>query len=294
MRQLAAAAEHEPHLARASRARDVDRDELAARDLRQRTAARQQRDAELISTARLMPSRLGSAIWMLIGTCCCSKSRSTRSRAGDGSLCAITGLAADFLHRHLPARGERMRGRHRAARARRGRARLDAAPPRPAGTSARRSRGCPCAPRRPSAAPARAARRPAICGMRRAEALDQRQQRVHGRLVGADEHAAAPQIAQLAHRRLGLLGEPHAAAARSPAAARPASVSVPFLRRAVEQPLAELVLEPPDGLADRRLGAVQLLGRRARSCARPRRRETCSGPAAAWRVHHKHKSIIIT
>ena len=27
--------------------------------------------------------------------------------------------------------------------------------------------------------------------------------------VGADEHAAAPQVAQLAHRRLGLLGQPH-------------------------------------------------------------------------------------
>jgi hypothetical protein len=43
-----------------------------------------------ISTARLIASRLGSAIWMLIGACFCSNARSTRSRAGDGSLCAIT------------------------------------------------------------------------------------------------------------------------------------------------------------------------------------------------------------
>ena len=30
-----------------------------------------------------------------------------------------------------------------------------------------------------------------------------------GRFVRADEHAAAAQIAKLAHRRLGLFGEPH-------------------------------------------------------------------------------------
>ena len=88
---------------------------------------------------------------------------------------------------------------------------------------------------------------------------------MHGRFVGADEHAAAPQVAQLAHRRLGLLGEPHeplpvvlqhAAGVGQRAA----------LRRPVEQLLAEIVFEPPHGLADGRLGAVHL-GRGARKAA---------------------------
>ena len=35
----------------------------------------------------------------------------------------------------------------------------------------------------------------------------------------------------------------------------------PRSRRPIEQPLAELVLEPANGLADRRLGPVQLTGR---------------------------------
>ena len=65
-----------------------------------------------ISTARLMPSRLGSAIWMLSGLVRCSNRRSTRSRAGDGSLCAMTRLARELLHRHLLAPGERMRRGH--------------------------------------------------------------------------------------------------------------------------------------------------------------------------------------
>ena len=42
------------------------------------------------STARLIPSRLGSEIWMLIAVCFRSYARSTRSRAGEGSLCATT------------------------------------------------------------------------------------------------------------------------------------------------------------------------------------------------------------
>ena len=46
------------------------------------------------STARLMPSRLGSAITMRSGTWCSSNSRMTRSRAGDGSLCATTASSA--------------------------------------------------------------------------------------------------------------------------------------------------------------------------------------------------------
>ena len=91
------------------------------------------------------------------------------------------------------------------------------------------------------------------------EARHQRQQRVHGRLVGADQHAAAAQVAQLAHRRFGLLGEPH-----EPLpvvlqhAARVGQRAA--LRRAVEQLLAEVGFETPDGLADGRLRAMHLGG----------------------------------
>ncbi len=99
----------------------------------------------------------------------------------------------------------------------------------------------------------------AMSGIALAEARDQRQQGVHGGLVGADEHAAAPQIAQLAHRRLGFLRQ----------ADEPLPVVLQHLprlgqraglRRAVEQLLAELQLEPPDRLADGGLGAVHFCG----------------------------------
>ena len=43
----------------------------------------------------------------------------------------------------------------------------------------------------------------------RAEAPDERQQRVDRGLVGADEDPPAPQVAQLADGLLGLLGQPH-------------------------------------------------------------------------------------
>ena len=42
-----------------------------------------------------------------------------------------------------------------------------------------------------------------------AEPRHQRQQRVDRRFVGADEHPAPTQVAQLPHRRLGLLGQSH-------------------------------------------------------------------------------------
>ena len=96
-------------------------------------------------------------------------------------------------------------------------------------------------------------------GIALAEARDERQQRVDRRLVGADEHAAAPHIAQLAHGRLGLLREPH----------QPLPVVLqhaagfgqrPGLRRAIEQLLAELDFEPADRLAHRRLRAVHFRG----------------------------------
>ena len=41
------------------------------------------------------------------------------------------------------------------------------------------------------------------------EFSDERQQRVDRRFIRPDEHAAAPQITQLAHGRLGLFGQTH-------------------------------------------------------------------------------------
>ena len=91
---------------------------------------------------------------------------------------------------------------------------------------------------------------------------DQRQQRVHRALVGANQHPATAQVAQLANSRLRLFTEAHQPLriiAQDATGLRERAL----LGRAVEQPLAEFVLEPPDGLTDRRLRPVQL-GRRAR------------------------------
>ena len=82
-------------------------------------------------------------------------------------------------------------------------------------------------------------------GVPLAEARDERQQRVDGGFVGADQHAPAPQIAQLAHGRLVLEHPPRFG-------------QRPRFRGAIEQLLAQLDLEPADGLADRRLRAVHL------------------------------------
>ena len=98
-----------------------------------------------------------------------------------------------------------------------------------------------------------------------AEPANQRQQRVDGRFVGADQHASPPQVAQLAHGRFGLLGQAH----------EPLPVVLEHLagigqgaglRGAIEQLLAEVDFQAADGLADRGLGAVDL-GRGPRETA---------------------------
>ena len=101
--------------------------------------------------------------------------------------------------------------------------------------------------------------------MRVAEAVDERQQRVHRAFVRADEHAAAAQVAQLADGLLGFFREAHQPL-RVVAQHAAGLGQRALLRRSVEQPLAELVLEPPDGLADGRLGPMQL-GRGPRKAA---------------------------
>ena len=92
-----------------------------------------------------------------------------------------------------------------------------------------------------------------------AEAGDHRQQRVHRRFVGADDDAAAPHFLELADGELGVGGErqqPAGIVLQQAAGFGQRAVA----RRPVEQTVAELFLEPLDGLADRRLGPVELLG----------------------------------
>ena len=80
-----------------------------------------------------------------------------------------------------------------------------------------------------------------------------------GGFVGADQDAAALQVAQFADRAVGLLGEPHQAlrvVEQDPTGLGQLAV----LGGPVEQALAQVVLEAPDGLADGRLRAVQAGG----------------------------------
>ena len=86
---------------------------------------------------------------------------------------------------------------------------------------------------------------------------DERQHDVHRGFVGADEDAAAAQVAQVLDGALRLLRQ-----AEQPlgvvAQQAPGVGQGGVLGGAVEQPLADALLEPADGLADRRLGPVQL------------------------------------
>jgi len=97
------------------------------------------------------------------------------------------------------------------------------------------------------------------------EALDQRQQDVDRRLVRADQDPAALQVAQVAHRAFRLLRQAHqplGVIQQHPARLRQLAV----LGRAVEQPLAEVLLQPADRLAHGGLRSVQP-GRGAREAA---------------------------
>ncbi len=91
------------------------------------------------------------------------------------------------------------------------------------------------------------------------EARDDRQHDVHRRFVGADQDAAAPQVAQVLDRAFGFLGQ--AEQTLGVVAQQPAGVGQGgVLGGAVEQPLADVLLETADGLADRRLRPVQFHG----------------------------------
>ena len=159
------------------------------------------------STARLMPSRLGSEIDHASGHVLLLEQPQHALAGGRRIVVRDDRLARQLLHRHLPAGGKRVPGGTSSTSSS-----LPTGPraaPTPTGwnVSAPKSR-LPCCT---STAIWRAGTRRtsmAMSGYRRRNRGDERQQRVHGRLVGADEHAPAPQIAQLAHRRLGFLGQP--------------------------------------------------------------------------------------
>jgi hypothetical protein len=92
-----------------------------------------------------------------------------------------------------------------------------------------------------------------------------RKRAISGGFVGPDEHPAATQVAQLADGGFRFLRKAHEAL--PVVLQHPAGVGERrALRRAVEQLLAELALEPAHRLAHRRLGAVHL-ARRPREAA---------------------------
>ena len=91
------------------------------------------------------------------------------------------------------------------------------------------------------------------------EPVEKRQERVHRRLVGADDDAPAADLLQLAHGHFGVRRQ----------AQQPAGILLKqpprFGQRAVadrtiEEPVAQLFFEPADRLADGGLRAMQLLG----------------------------------
>ena len=167
-------------------------------------------------------------------------------------------LGRHLLHRHRPAPRERVRGRHEQNEL----VAADGHLEQPGLDRMKRQRAeveAPLLHFDRDLSRGHAADVDGDVGILLAKARDERQQGVHGRLVGADQHAAAPQVAQFAHGRLRLLGEPHEAAAvvlQHAAGVGQRAV----LRRPVEERFAEAGLEAPDGLADGGLGAVHFGG----------------------------------
>jgi hypothetical protein len=97
-------------------------------------------------------------------------------------------------------------------------------------------------------------------GIALTESRNQREQRMHRRLVGADQHAPAPQVAQIADGGFGFLRQPHQpvpVVLEHPARFGEGSC----FRRPVEELFAEVVFEPAHRLADGGLGPVHFGGR---------------------------------
>ena len=92
------------------------------------------------------------------------------------------------------------------------------------------------------------------------ETLNKRQDDVDGRFVDPDEDASATQVAELLHGGLRLFRQPEQPVGVIAEEASGVGQGGIF-GGAVEQPLADTLLQPPHGLADRRLGPVELHGR---------------------------------
>ena len=94
--------------------------------------------------------------------------------------------------------------------------------------------------------------------MRLGEPVEKRKERMDRCLVGADDDTPATDLLELADRDLGICGEaqqPRRVLLQQPSRFGQGAVA----DRAIEQPVAELFLEAPNRLADRGLGAVELL-----------------------------------
>ena len=104
--------------------------------------------------------------------------------------------------------------------------------------------------------------------------------RVNGRFVGPHDHPAPPDLLELPDRQLGLACKPEQALGVAlEQASGLGQGAVP--RGAVEQPLAQLILDPPDRLADGRLGPMEPAGGCREAVGRPKPREMPPDPAAA-------------
>ncbi len=106
------------------------------------------------------------------------------------------------------------------------------------------------------------------------EPIEERQERVHGRLVGADDDPPAADLLQLPHGDFGVRGQRQQPAGvllkQAPRLGQRAVADRP-----IEQPIAKLLLEPPDRLAHGGLRAMQLFGG-DREAALRRNRDKCA------------------
>lgn len=264
MRSLAGAPVDETHLTGEPELGDLDRGELSTRDLGQRAALRQQGHAETHLDRALDPVQarqpdldVDRRVALLVEP---EHPLAGRRRLVVGD----HGLAAELLHGDARSSRQRMPGidQHDELVVAEGEG-LQAPLARREGQHPEVERA---AEHFPGDLPGRdAAHLDLGVGMIRTETLDDREQDVHRPFVGADQHAAAPQILQLANRVLGFRLElREALCVVEQQLARLGQT--PALRGPVEQPLVELVLQPPDRLADGGLRPVQAL-RGAREAA---------------------------
>ena len=96
------------------------------------------------------------------------------------------------------------------------------------------------------------------------EPFDVRKQRVDGRFVRAHDHPSPADLLELPDRQLGLACQPQQAL-RIVLEQASGLGQGPVPRGPVEEPFAKLILDPPNGLADSRLGPVEPPGGRRKA-----------------------------